>query len=80
MDGEVAPAQVGRRDVGDERLVRRAVEAFACAQEPGRKRERDERGRRVEPRAGAVDEQPGDRPEGRHQRQGAHAAAALDPV
>ena len=80
VDREVAPAKVLGADVGDERLVRRAVEAFADPEDPGREREGEERGRRVEPGAGRVDEEPRDGPEERHQRQRPHPPPPLDPA
>jgi len=78
VNGEVAPAQVRRRDVRDERLVGRSVEALAGAEQTGGDGEGGEGRGRVEPRTGAVDEQPRDRPEQWHQRQRTHTTTAFD--
>jgi hypothetical protein len=80
VHGEVAPTKVRRADVRDERLVRGPVEALADPEQHRGERDDQERGPGREPVAARVDEQPGDRPEERHQRERAHAAAPLDPA
>ena len=80
MHGEVPAAQVRRADLRDEGLVRRSVEALADAEEHGRERDHEERRGGREPVAARVDEEPGDRPEQRHQHERAHPAPALDPA
>ena len=77
-----APRSSGREgdraDLGDERLVRRAVEAFADAEDRERDQDHEERGATRQPVAARVDHQPRHDPEQRHQCERAQPPVPLD--
>ena len=60
--------------------MRRSVEALADAEKDGRERDHEECRGGDEPVAARVDDQPGDRPEQRHQDECTHPPAPLDPA
>src|ERR671919_234279 len=76
-DGHVAPAEVGRGEVGHERSLDRPLEALAEPEDDRRERERGHGGRRVEPGAARQDDEPRARPERGHGGQRLHAPASL---
>ena len=78
MHGEVPAAQMIRRDLRDERLVRRPVKALADAEDPKRDHDHNERCAPRQPVAARVDHQPRHEPEDRHQRERAQPATTLD--